>query len=302
MFGTPDFTTALVLIGLFVAVLLGLLSYHSPRRNYVSVGLGLLIVATALALLIGSFGQPSLAMAVVLLMVLLAVMAVLLTYQNRRWAHAVWWLGVLLFILALPLLGAGRAGLALFAVIAGPGLLMLVATLYPEVPAMYSRLGVTDAPDQLTPEELATERHRYTRLAGGITLAALAGVWLFGGIPQGPVIEAGGPVEFDEALAQRGAQLFTQYGCTACHSVTGQSGVGPTLQNVYTHEVRLTDGTVVVADEAYLRESIAEPNAKIVNGYSSGTMLGTIQANLSEITQQNNLNALVEYIKSLAAE
>ena len=62
-------------------------------------------------------------------------MALLMTYQNRAWAHAVFWIGVLLFVLALPFLTVNRGDLALFCLIAGPGLLMLVATLFPEVPA-----------------------------------------------------------------------------------------------------------------------------------------------------------------------
>ena len=158
MFGSPDFTAVIVLLGLFGAVLLALLSYQRPGRGYITLGWGLLVLATSVALLLGAFGTPGLGPAVVLLIVLLATMALLMTYQNRAWAHAVFWIGVLLFVLALPFLTANRGDLALFCLIAGPGLLMLVATLFPEVPASYSRLGVTDAPEDLTPDELATER------------------------------------------------------------------------------------------------------------------------------------------------
>ena len=302
MFGSPDFSAVLVLLGLFGAVLLALLSYQRPGRGLVTLGWGLLVLATAVALLLGAFGRPGFGPAIVLLLVLVAVMALLLTYQSPAWAHVVFWIGVLLFPLALPFLTVNRGDLALFCLIAGPGLLMLVAVFFPEVPARYARLGVTDVPEALSAAELSTERQRYTRLATGITLVSIAGVWLFGGVPRAPVgtVQAQ-PVTFDAALAARGAPLFTEYGCTACHSVNGANGVGPTLQNAYNHPVRLNDGSVVLADEAYIRESIQNPNAHVVNGFTSGTMLAAIQGRLPEITQPANLNALVEYIKSLAA-
>ncbi|MDQ3699827.1 MAG: cytochrome c [Chloroflexota bacterium] len=300
MFGSPDFTAVLVLVGLFAAVLLALLSYHTPRRDYVNIGLGILILATSLALLIGAFGTPSVATALVLVVVFFAIMAMLMTYQNRAWAHTVWWIGVTLFLLSLPLLAVGRGDLAVFALIAGPGLLMLVATLFPEVPARYSRIGVTDAPPQVTSEEIAVEPRRYTRLAGGITLAAIAGVWLFGGVPRAPVeAQAIGPVTFDERLAQQGAVLFQEYGCVACHSVTGQAGLGPTLQGAAYRTRRLADGTVQAPTEEYLRQSIAQPNDSVVNGFASGVMLTAVGPRLPEITQPSNLDALINYIKSL---
>jgi cytochrome c551/c552 len=302
VFGSPDFTAVIVLLGLFGAVLLALLSYQRPGRGYITLGWGLLVLATSVALLLGAFGTPGLGPAVVLLIVLLSTMALLMTYQNRAWAHVVFWIGVLLFVLALPFLTANRGDLALFCLIAGPGLLMLVATLFPEVPASYSRLGVTDAPEALTSDELATERARYTRLATGITLASIVGVWLFGGVPRAPVgtVQAQ-PVTYDPVLAARGAVLFQEFGCQACHSVTGAPGLGPTMQNVYNHPVRLSDGSVILADEAFIRESILSPNAKVVNGYTANTMLTAVQAQLPVISQPENLNPLVEYIKSLAA-
>lgn len=300
MFGTPDLTTAIVLAALCVALLLGLVSYHVRGRGYVNWGIGLLIVATSLALLARSFEVPGAATAVAMVLLAMGVMAALLTYHNVRWAHVTFAVGVALFLLGLPFLAAGRGDLALLALIAGPGLLMLVATLFPEIPAGYSRLGAIDASPRPTAEELEAERRRYTRLAAGLTVASLAGVWLFGGVPQGQVTEASVPMGFDEAMAARGAQLFQQYGCTACHTVTGEPGVGPTLRGVYGHRVRLSDGTQVLADEEYIRQSILNPDAQIVSGYSSGVMSTAIAPHLSEIRQTNNITALVEYIKSIA--
>jgi cytochrome c oxidase subunit 2 len=65
-------------------------------------------------------------------------------------------------------------------------------------------------------------------------------------------------------------ELLESYGCTACHSMDGTDGVGPTLQGIYGRERTVTDagGTrTVVADEDYLRRAILEPEAELVEGY-----------------------------------
>lgn len=59
------------------------------------------------------------------------------------------------------------------------------------------------------------------------------------------------------------------FGCVSCHSLDGSPGVGPTWQGVYGREEPLDDGTVVIVDDAYIRESIYEPNAKIVEGFAA---------------------------------
>src|SRR3954470_15545917 len=67
--------------------------------------------------------------------------------------------------------------------------------------------------------------------------------------------------ELDQRLADRGRQLFAQYGCAVCHSTTGQTLVGPHLAGVYGKPVTLDTGQTLVADDAYLRQSIVEPDA-----------------------------------------
>ena len=56
-------------------------------------------------------------------------------------------------------------------------------------------------------------------------------------------------------------------GCLACHSLDGVRGVGPSWQGMYGRTESLADGSSIVADDAYLRESISDPNAKLVEGY-----------------------------------
>lgn len=67
----------------------------------------------------------------------------------------------------------------------------------------------------------------------------------------------------------RGEQLAASNGCTSCHSVDGSDGVGPTFAGLAGSEVELDDGTTVTADDEYLRSSIVDPSAQVVDGYRS---------------------------------
>jgi len=96
------------------------------------------------------------------------------------------------------------------------------------------------------------------------------------------------------SLIEQGEKLFQQYGCVSCH-VLDASGRCPTLRNVYGHPVVLEDGRTVTADEAYIRESILNPNAKIVKGYRRDIM-PVFQGQISE----DGLLQLIAYVKSLS--
>ncbi|QDK43899.1 cytochrome c oxidase subunit II [Bdellovibrio sp. ZAP7] len=96
-------------------------------------------------------------------------------------------------------------------------------------------------------------------------------------------------------IAERGKKLFALKACASCHSVDNPAvKVGPSLFQVFGHEVDVDGGGKVIADENYIRESILQPNAKIVKGFPKGVM-PTFQGQINE----NELNALVEYVKSL---
>ena len=94
-------------------------------------------------------------------------------------------------------------------------------------------------------------------------------------------------------LSATGEKVFAELGCATCHRSDTQ-GRGPNLQGVFGKPVLLEDGRTVTADENYIRESILDPGAKIVNGYKP--VMPTFQGLLSE----EQLNALVAYVKSLA--
>jgi len=92
--------------------------------------------------------------------------------------------------------------------------------------------------------------------------------------------------------AEFGAALYTKRGCNACHSVDGTKMIGPTWKGVYGSQEATSAGDVTV-DDAYLRESILEPNAKVVAGYQP--VMPTYKGVLSD----REVVAIIEYIKSL---
>jgi cytochrome c oxidase subunit 2 len=96
----------------------------------------------------------------------------------------------------------------------------------------------------------------------------------------------------NQPLAVTGEKLFTELGCVTCHRSDTQSR-GPSLVGVYGKPVMLEDGRTVTADENYIRESIVDPGAKIVNGFKP--VMPTFQGQISD----EQLNALVAYVKSL---
>ena len=104
--------------------------------------------------------------------------------------------------------------------------------------------------------------------------------WLQGGGAEG-------------TLAQRGAKLFNDLACSTCHLDTGQ-GRGPSLKDIIGKTEELQDGSSVVVDEAYLRESILTSQAKIVKGFQP--LMPTFQGLVSE----ENLVALIEHVKSMS--
>ena len=70
----------------------------------------------------------------------------------------------------------------------------------------------------------------------------------------------------------RGRALVAANGCAACHSIDGSTGVGPTWFQLAGSDVQLSGGGTVIADDAFLAESILQPQAKIVAGFEAQQM------------------------------
>ena len=97
-----------------------------------------------------------------------------------------------------------------------------------------------------------------------------------------------------ETLADCGAREYVRQGCNACHSVDGSRVVGPSWLGIWNTERPMNDGTTELADENYMRESIMNPNAEIVEGYNANQM-PTYAGRLEE----EQLTAIIAYIQSL---
>ena len=94
------------------------------------------------------------------------------------------------------------------------------------------------------------------------------------------------------SLAARGERTFQDLACHTCH-MADASGRGPSLERLFGTQVKLADGRTVTADEGYLRESILNPQAKLVAGYQP--LMPTFQG----LVNEEALLGLIEYIKSL---
>jgi len=103
---------------------------------------------------------------------------------------------------------------------------------------------------------------------------------------EGPVIVSS-QSEFDTWMAEqvelariasqtpegRGKALVAASGCAACHTIDGSANIGPTWLGLAGSEVHLSDGSTVTADDAFITESIREPQAKIVAGFENQRMI-----------------------------
>jgi cytochrome c oxidase subunit 2 len=113
-------------------------------------------------------------------------------------------------------------------------------------------------------------------------------------------VEVMDPVEFQKwlaggaegSLASQGERLFEKYACNTCHT-NDASARGPVLAGLYGTPVMLSDNTTVPADDNYIRESILNPQAKVVKGFQP--IMPTFQGQVNE----EDLLKLLAYVKSL---
>jgi cytochrome c oxidase subunit II len=101
---------------------------------------------------------------------------------------------------------------------------------------------------------------------------------------QKKLIERLPPVEL-------GKLLYSKQGCNACHTIDGTPKIGPTWKGVYGTTERLTGGGSALVDENYIRESILDPQAKIVDGYPNSMPVTKLS--------DREITGIIEYIKTL---
>lgn len=125
----------------------------------------------------------------------------------------------------------------------------------------------------------------HSGMIGSVTVLEPAAyqAWLSGGEST-----SGSPV-------QAGQKLFASLACNTCHKTDGQ-GRGPALEGIYGKEVQLDGGQKVMVDDAYIRESILNPRAKVVAGYDP--VMPTFQGQISE----EGILQLIAYIRSIGAQ
>jgi cytochrome c oxidase subunit 2 len=97
------------------------------------------------------------------------------------------------------------------------------------------------------------------------------------------------------SLASQGEKLFQKFACNTCHT-DDATGRGPALVGLYGKDILMSDNTVVKADENYIRESILNPQAKVVKGFAIPSLMPTFQGQVNE----DDLIKLLAYLRSLA--
>jgi len=94
-----------------------------------------------------------------------------------------------------------------------------------------------------------------------------------------------------------GKKIMKNIGCFACHTVDGTKLVGPSFKGIWGEEQTVVTGKEtrkVTVDEAYIKRSIYEPNADVVEGFMKGLMV-SYQGQLSE----DDINQIIEYLKTV---
>ena len=95
------------------------------------------------------------------------------------------------------------------------------------------------------------------------------------------------------SLEEAGKELYRSKACVTCHSVDGTPGVAPSFLGRFGKKEKLSDGSEVLVDENYIRESILNPQAKVVQGFQP--VMPTFQG----VLKDRQIDALIAYIKSL---
>lgn len=99
----------------------------------------------------------------------------------------------------------------------------------------------------------------------------------------------------------RGAYWYKNQGCASCHSIDGTKIVGPSFLGLFGREEVLIDNSIVIADEAYIKESILDPYAKIVATFetSPDSGISAMPNNYAEKLTAEQIDEIILWIKTL---
>jgi cytochrome c oxidase subunit 2 len=89
-----------------------------------------------------------------------------------------------------------------------------------------------------------------------------------------------------------GYKVLDENLCLACHSIGGQPGIGPTFKGLYGRRQELKDGSSVTVNDAFIREKILNPNAKVLAGTYEQEMPKT------DLTPEE-IEEIIDYIHTL---
>jgi cytochrome c oxidase subunit 2 len=94
-------------------------------------------------------------------------------------------------------------------------------------------------------------------------------------------------------MAAAGERLFNDLGCVTCHN-PASGARGPSLDRLYGSTVKLATGETVTADDAYLREAILYPAARVTEGYQP------VMPTFRGLVDEEGILELIEYLKARA--
>ena len=91
--------------------------------------------------------------------------------------------------------------------------------------------------------------------------------------------------------APKGKQLVADNACLSCHTLTGEKGIAPTFKGIFGRKGTLETGATITTDDAYLRESIQNPKAKVVKGFAPSMPPMPLSP--------EDINSIIEYLKTV---
>lgn len=159
------------------------------------------------------------------------------------------------------------------------------------IPGGFRELRVTPKEEgtyMMVCTELCGQQHAYMTANVQVLPQAEFETWLANSvIPEDPIA--------------RGEYWYRTEGCVACHSLDGSKIVGPSFLGLYGRTETFIDGTSLQVDDAYIKESILNPYARIVEGYelSPGSGTSAMPANYGEKLSDEQIAEIIEFIKTL---